>query len=387
MKTEWTWTYPAELEQAWAAIAARMAPGDLSGFEADVARISNALTTERDPRFGRYAFDARSLVAYGLFFFPQTYARMVLALDECLDHDRWRPPVHDGPLRILDLGAGAGAATFAALFSLGRRLEDFAAEVEAADASPEGLRTLAELFDAVARPRWPRVGLTCRAADLRVPGEAGTGAYDLVLASFVLNELLEGAPAAAATRWLDSAASKLAPGGLLVITEPVSRTTSERIERLRDAVAAAGHLDIVAPCLHRLPCPLLAAGEVWCHEVRRWPLPDTVSRLNRRLHRQVETVKFSLLAVAHRAPETRGPANALTARLVAPLHVRKGRITTWGCAADGDVHTYEVQTRSLDRAAVRAAERIERGARVTWGSLHPLGDQTTLRSDSLPQVE
>jgi ribosomal protein RSM22 (predicted rRNA methylase) len=382
--------YPSELESTWVQLASRFIRGgpngDIAELQPDIARISDVFTTGRNARFGNYAGDSRTLAAYGLFFFPQTYARMAFALAECITPRRWLPAA-GRPLRILDIGAGTGAATFAALFRLEHALGPFAAHVDAVDASSEGLRALTDVFNATARARWPHVGLTCRTADLRSPAAAGDAGYDLILASFVLNELMEGEPETEVAQWMDAAVSLLAPGGLLVITEPVSNETSTRLERLRDAVATAGQLDIIAPCLHRGPCPLLAAGEVWCHEVRTWTVPDTVAYLNRRLHRSVETVKYSLLALTRRPPEARYEPDARSARLVAPMHVRKGCITTWGCAADGAVHPYEVQTRALTRPEIRAAERVERGSRVRWGDLRCLGDGKTLRAEALPTLD
>lgn len=373
--------YPEALEQVWLRRACGALgiddPRDaLQRLEPDIERLSDLFTTGRAPGFDRYADSPRMLLAYALFFLPQTFARVAMILDECRGTG-WAPTTGRA-LRVLDLGAGLGAAGFAAVDALRQP-----ADLLAVDQSTESLALLREAFAAVQPALWPQATLDTRAANLLHAFRDNDDAWDLVLCGFALNEAADAENDGTAVEWLRLAIGRLAPGGLLVLCEPASDATSSRLERLRDVVAAEGRARILAPCPHHRSCPLLREGKVYCHEVRRWAPPSSLAYLNQRLARSVQFLKFSFLALA-REPAPAQEGDASRARLVAPVTEQNGKLVTRGCAADGEVHTYEVLTRHLTRDERDRARAIERGTRVAWGPLKPLGN-SALRADALPR--
>lgn len=372
--------YPEVLEQYWLRRACRTLEIEdpreaLQALEPEITALSDLFTVKRAAGFAGYADDARRRMAYALFYLPQTFTRLTFILEECRDLG-WKPPA-GRPARVLDLGAGLGAAGFAAA-----RLLDQPLHLCATDTSAHSLDVLRESFQATRDALWPRAELETRTVSLLHALRDQDEPWDLILCSFALNEALEAAGEAGAGEWMDRALTRLAPDGLFVLCEPAAESTSGRVEQLRDRVAAAGRAHVLAPCPHLLPCPLRREGRVYCHEVRRWTPPPSLAYLNQRLARFVQYLKFSFLAVRASAPEATA-RDAARARLVAPITEETGKLITRGCACDGEVHTYEVLTRHLTREERDASRDLERGTRVAWGELHPLRNGA-LRADALP---
>lgn len=363
--------YPGFLEDWWLAEWQRRLgrpprDADWADLARDAARLSDAFTTRRAGELAASTADPRRLPAYGLFFFPRNFARVRWALREA------PPPAPPARLRLLDLGAGTGAAGLAALEDLARAAPEAAVEWHAQDAADAGLALLQRLFDDLAPRHWPRASLHARTGDLAAPPP---GPWDVVLVSYALNETSWFADAARRRAWLAGLVRELAPGGRLVICEPVVRDAPARLEQLRDEVAAGGLARILGPCPHHRPCPLLAAGAGWCHDVRAWAPPPAAVRINRRLFRALHLLKFSLLLLG--PPEDAPPETWV--RVISPALRHKGRIEFAGCAPDGRQHYYQLLTRGLTAEQRRAAARLERGDRVTVDAPAPLGDGRTLR--------
>lgn len=379
--------FPRDLEEALVALSARQL--GLSGRELTLAleraagRLSDLFTVDREPDFGGYAGQPDLLLAYSLFFFPQTFVRTAMVMAELFQHRRWAP-CGEGPLRLLDLGAGTGAAGLSISRILSTRLNALPIELTAVDQAGESLQLLEEIGRA-GTAHWPGLRIRTQRGDLGAPVVA-EGGYDGVVVSFALNEAVERQPGFDVFAWLSGLLRVLKPGGLLLILEPGTLESSERLEALRDRVATARVARILGPCLHARPCPLRESGTAWCHEVRKWTVPSAVEVLNRRLFRPVQFLKFSFLALSPGQPaEPLAEGERLT-RLVSPLADNKGLVRAHGCSAAGEVHAYEAPTRGVSRAEVRALlAEIERGDIVEWPALRPLNDGRILRAEGLPQ--
>jgi SAM-dependent methyltransferase len=267
-------------------------------------------------------------------------------------------PGRGAALRVLDLGAGTGAAGAAARTFFGAPIEVVS-------------------VDRVAAPGGSAPGFVT--ADLVAPGPpAGvSGQFDLILAAQLLNELFVAvrAPERTAARaqkvrsWCEAL---LAPGGAMVILEPALRDTSRALLEVRDLLLAAGGLRVVAPCLWTGPCPALARERDWCHDAALEPSAVTGQRARR--------VDFSYL-VLRAAGETPAPQDPALFRIVSDPLVEKGRLRFFGCGPSGR----DALVR-LDRhrtPANRAFDQAVRGDLIRIQGLATAGDGRRLGADTI----
>ena len=277
---------------------------------------------------------------------------------------------------VLDLGCGSGAATLAAAMML----PDHPLALHAVDHAPQALAALQQLFDDC-HTLWPSATLTMHSRDVHDDGIPGT--FDLILASFVLNELFPDSDDPRAQLWIRQQVKRLAPGGFLVVLEPAGLATCGRLQHLRNRLAADHNLTIVAPCPHHLPCPMLGANCGFCHDVRSWRVPDSVNLINRRMFLSVHDLKYGLLVLQRTAAPSQTDPPATRFRMVGPMNRDKARVATYGCCNDGTLRKIELMTRGLSRAQIDALAAHERGDRLRIVNPRLLGDNRTWRVEAL----
>ncbi|HMO99839.1 MAG TPA: small ribosomal subunit Rsm22 family protein [Kiritimatiellia bacterium] len=375
--------YPEALEAAWLRHALRITRAGqprlaVERLEKAAGSLSDAFTTGRDPSFAGYSHDRRALAAYGLFFFPRAYARTQCVMDEVRPHIR--EPEGEQPMRLLDLGAGTGAAGLAVAHVLSEWFPERPLHLEMIDQAEAGLERARELF-AAGRALWPRATLRDQRADART--HENERPFDIIIASFAVNEWMENQPDEALLEWVRRQWNALRPGGCLIIIEPALRFTVARMERLRDAWAASSVGRIIAPCPHHQACPMLAQKRGWCHEVREWDVPASLRMINRRLHRDVHLLKYSMLVLQKTG---RADEGSPWMRLVSPVAREKGKYVVHGCAADGNLHRCEWLTRHLTPEQKTFTETLRRGNRVHMPAGERLGDGRTERLAGPPEL-
>lgn len=279
--------------------------------------------------------DAIAAAAYAATRMPATYAAIRAALAAlALAQPAFLPQ------SLLDVGAGTGAALWAAaetwetlgrstlveraapMISLGRRLAEAAAH------------------PAVSGAAW-------RSGDLGAVWSAE--AHDLTTAAYLLGEL--GEPAR------DELVDRLwaATGHAMVLVEPGTPLGFAIIRAQRDRLRAAGAW-IAAPCPHQGVCPM-PAGD-WCHFAQR------IART--RAHRQAkgatlsyEDEKFAYVAL------TRTPIPARWGRVLRHPLTNPGRIEIQLCTPAG--LSRETITRS-------AGPRWRLARDLHWGDTLPDSD-------------
>jgi ribosomal protein RSM22 (predicted rRNA methylase) len=278
------------------------------------------------------------VLAYLAYRVPATYAAVATAVTAVRDQIPDREP-----RSVLDIGAGPGTASWAAM-SVWPGIRDIccverdermiAAGKELAAGSEE---------DALRLARWIR-------GDLR--GGVPEGGADLVIASYALGELEPGAVVGA----IDALWTRA--DGVLVLVEPGTPVGFELIRSARARlIERGGH--VAAPCPHDEACPM--AGGDWCHFSRR------IARS--RVHRQAkggtlgyEDEKFSYVAVSQ------GPVLPRGSRVIRHPQVRSGHVRLELCTPDG--LEQRVVTRK-DREAFREARHLSWGDGVPSSSRPP----------------
>jgi len=318
---------PFPLRQAIEIQADRFNPRQLAEAAAHLSEKYRSLNRPSGP------FMATEIerLAYACVRMPATFAAVQRVLTEL------RARLPEIPLRsLLDLGAGTGAASWAAT-QTPPELERCTLIEQDAGLIQLG-RELAQAATATAlrQAEWRRANL------LQV---SEWPPHDLVISSYALGELTDvQARQVARTAW---AAAQQA----LVIVEPGTMRGFATILALRQELLAAG-AHLLAPCPHAEVCPLTATLEKdWCHFAARVER----SALQRRLKAGslgYEDEKFAYLILS------REPAPRCAARVLRHPQHQPGRTQLSLCSAEG-----------LRQVAVtkRDKELWKRGRKVAWG--------------------
>jgi len=243
--------------------------------------------------------------AYALTRMPATYA----ACRHVFEQIRSAAP-ETNIESVLDLGAGAGAASWAAFEAFPSIQRISMVERDAA------LSTMAREFAAKADSEQLR-NATHLCADMRtnLPLTA-----DLVVLSYALGELTREDATRVIGQALETAKK------LLVVVEPGTVRGFETVLNAREILLGA-HQQLVAPCPHHNVCPMAAAGD-WCHFAQRIERTAEHRRL-KGADLGYEDEKFSYVAAAKF--EVRRPSS----RIVRHPLIRPGHIQLTLCTAEG----------------------------------------------------
>lgn len=353
----------------------------LEKMRVSVAELSDLFTIARPEHFRDYMSDKRLLAAYGLFFFPQSFARADFAVRRLLGFYGRAPNAESGEtVRILDLGSGAAPCGLAFAAALRARFPERKLELVAVDRSRAALDAIPQLVE--------NLQIRTEVSDLK--HFAGTqSTFDFIVLGWSLNEIV---PAGAensvekALVFLKKLSASLKPTGTLVVLEPALKTTTERLQRVSDYFARTPGLPFyrVAPELGNHEDPLLAEGGIaWNHEVRRWAPPATLEFINRKLFREIQVLKFSWCALGKTemclpaAPENTSGFH----RLISPLELTKSALRFVAVNASGEKRAIEIPTRGLSKSECKKiVAEWERGdIAVLSGTLSPIGNAGNFR--------
>ena len=279
-------------------------------------------------------------LAYAVTRMPATFAAVSVALAYTAEQ---LPDWHPGSL--LDLGAGPGTASFAALDQWPDIRHITMVERNAAS------RSLArKLAEAAPMPALSDAHIV--AGDLTT-GTAHFPDADLVIATYVLVELQD----ADVVPMVQTALRKARQA--LVLVEPGTPAGFERIRMARTVLIGAGAKP-VAPCPHSLACPIVAPD--WCHFSVRLPRSRD-HRLTKQAERSFEDEKFSYLAVSRTLiPAIPGP------RIISPPHIGKAEVTLRVCDQPGIA---ERRIPRQDKLNYKAAKKLG------WGDIVRDTDEQT----------
>ncbi len=346
-----------------------------------VQALSDLFTTERpDGGFPDYAADPAKRIAYGLFFFPQSFVKCALALDQLLIYRQWRPAESAEPLRLLDLGSASGPCGIAAALRLARETGRKVV-LTALDHSPSALSALSEL--AVACPQVAsQVSVRTVTGDLRRAPELlrDLPPQDFVTIGFAANEIFGSLDEAGRLAWVESLKPLLGESGLVLILEPALRETATALRRLRDAMLKTQVLHPRGPDVAATPCPLIAGdSKFWDHEVREWTAPDSLEFLNRKLHRDLRVLKFTQIAFG-KHPEKTNKTPGHIFRITSPFEANKGGFAFSAITAEGVAVKIDIPNRGLSKSECkRLSSRWERGDIAGCDDWTPLGSPGTFR--------
>ena len=281
----------------------------------------------RDTR-GKAVLQIRSpdeALAYALARMPATYGAVRDVLGRAIE----TVPGLD-PHSLIDLGAGPGTATLAAMENFLHLKDITLVEPNAHLAGLSRHLCKSETCDIAFEDA------TLLTANLAAPA-------DLILLSYVLNEI----PGSDLEKILDRLwdATKQA----LVIIEPGTPAGFELILKIRDYLLKSG-ARIAAPCPHDLTCPLKDTS-LWCHMSARIERSSLHRKIKPDATMGYEDEKFSYIVA------TRLPAARPSARVIGHPHGQK-LISLELCEQSGTAATRVLSKRDED---YKIAKKLEWG--------------------------
>jgi ribosomal protein RSM22 (predicted rRNA methylase) len=298
----------------------------------DLARRAEALSNAYRTGGGSdvIACDDDAL-AYALVRLPATYAAVAAVFAAVR---RAAPGV--APTSLMDVGAGPGTASFAAVTAF-----PSLTDVDLLDRNPH-LQKLAKTL-LRAGDRAALRGARCDRVDA-LTSLPGRDAADLVTASYMIGEIeAERLAGVADLLWART-------GQVLVVIEPGTPAGYQRIAAVRSRLIAAG-AHVVAPCPHDKPCPIVAPD--WCHFAQRLAR-SREHRIVKGAELAYEDEKFAYVALA------RGELRReFDARVLAPPHIGKVEATAKLCRHDGRI--------AIDAAARRDRDAYKARKGWRWG--------------------
>jgi ribosomal protein RSM22 (predicted rRNA methylase) len=298
----------------------------------EVARASAELTDAyRGERKGKPRLDRVHRAAYLLTRLPATFA----VLSRVFAEVKLRAP-ETRIESMLDLGSGPGTAMWAAVQHFpevnGVTLLEIDAEWIVSGKQLSWLSRHHAIRDA-----------NCINVDLN---KMPAGKFDLVVASYVMNEL-RPAEIAAATRqaWERT-------GKILIVVEPGTPAGFAHIRGIRDELIRLG-AHIVAPCPHANACPM--AVNDWCHFAERVQR-TSAHRLAKAAELGYEDEKYSYMVFA------REPVKLPGARIVRHPRKHSGHIQFELCTAEG------LKGETLSK---KHGDRYKQARKLEWGETLP----------------
>lgn len=295
-----TCALPPEWRSRLDAVAAELGVPTSSwpGLPAAVRALSDAYNSARFPR----AWTPELLAARLHFFLVRDAAKVASAVRDV--PLAW---TGEAPLRLRDFGAGIGASALGLVLGLRDRGVTVPLSIHLGDADPGALAVAERVLR----------GLPGVAVSRTLPP-----AVDLLVVANVLVEMDRELPGARraevhAQRLGDEVAA-LSPGGRVVVVEPALRPAARHLQVVRDLLVGAG-VQVVAPCAHDGPCPLLRRDADWCHDDVPVDLPPWLQPVARAARLRWQGLTYARLVLAP------APVPRPTFRVVAGPRDSRGR--------------------------------------------------------------
>ena len=354
---------------------------ELNTLAANVARLSNLLTRERETLPFPYLKDKGLREAYILYYLPANMYKIHVPLRELSLHPAGI--FRKDKLRILDLGSGPGTAILGIMDFFSSQGEKPFLEFIAVDPLSDNLRDAERLFQSFRKEVSANTSLLTIKSSIERTKSLPEGPFDMIILSNVLSEVSHHDPERIEKRvTLLNALLKrsLAGDGSCIIIEPALRATSRELLEVRDGLLREG-LHIYSPCLMNDPCPALINPKDWCHEDIPWEPPATIREIDKLTGLRKDSLKFSWLIIRKDTLSLSNIFGNNPFRVVSEPLISKGKIEYYLCGAGGR----RLAVR-LDKDKSKLNEpfsRLKRGNIVSFQGLIDEGKRLRVGKDTI----
>lgn len=249
---------------------------------------------------GHFIENSNEAAAYAAARMPATFGAVYSAINDSVENT-------ENIRSLIDIGAGTGAASWAAAQLL--HLESIQCFEYDDDMKNTG-EALMSHDEHMKKARWQK---------LNIAEDPLTHSADMIIASYVMNELDISAQAAAAEKLWNAA------GKLLLFVEAGTPEGFHTLNRIRTQLTSIG-AHIAAPCPQEGPCP--AAQGDWCHFTCRIQR-TRLHKLSKGGEAPFEDEKYTYLALAKTSCQQNG------SRIIRHPHIAKGFVKLALCTPDG----------------------------------------------------
>lgn len=312
-----------------------ISPQELNALAADVVRLSQLLTRNREDLPAAYLNDAGLRRAYVRYFLPANISKIALPLAEVSRHPK--NPFSRECVRILDIGSGPGTALLGALTFFSRQEQPPVLDFTAVDQIRENLWDAEALFEELKNETGSNAALKTVRSGVEHLSPMLQGRYDIIILSNVVNELFHAHADRIARRLklLETILSGfLANDGSCIIIEPALRETSREMLMVRECLLERG-FHAYAPCLNSGKCAALVNPKDWCHEDVPWDPPELIRRLDRLTGLRKDSLKFSYVVLRKDRLSLSDVSGPDAFRVVSEPLVTRGKIEFYLCGSAG----------------------------------------------------
>lgn len=218
---------------------------------------------------GRLPFtDVRLVAPYLMGFHLTNVARFVGLIDRALQRGLGLPPAGHGPVRVIDLGSGTGAASQAAYLTLNKLLDDKEFEFQLIDRS----RHLVQCGEQMLQEMAPTATVRTLAKPLNDPKSdflinkwlSKPSRLNILCMGYVWNELSPNPRLRGHLLEMMYAFSRNESPAWLFLSEPAAEQSARSTLRLRESLVDMGW-QAIYPCLKSVQCPMGPDGRDWCY--------------------------------------------------------------------------------------------------------------------------
>jgi len=271
---------------------------DIFFFAKGAAELSDSFTINRSNLPKNYFNKKEYRSAYLLYFTLTNYAKTLKALNEAyskgaFDHIK---KSSEKQMSVLDLGCGPGTASIACSTFFEQKADNIKLDLFGVDQNNEILNDAKNLFSQLGNKK-DSFHTSTELLRPNLKNRSGKK-YDLIIAANFLNEIGDINQQFLLCESLIQ--NKLKENGTILMLDIAIQKTTRMMMELRDRLI--GYFDdsvqIVAPCLHRKPCPMLAANRRdWCHFYLEWSLPDVIKNTDSLLGIKHNYLKMTYLTI------------------------------------------------------------------------------------------